>query len=80
MKIGECLVISIMVPIIILLVFMIAFSEGKTEEPKAPREFQVETVYEFKYKKHSYIGFPKYKGWGVVHNPDCEYCKEVQAD
>lgn len=33
----------------------------------------------FKYKNHQYIkfveGFGKYKISGVVHDPDCKYCK-----
>lgn len=33
----------------------------------------------FKYKNHQYIkfveGFGQYKISGVVHDPDCKYCK-----
>lgn len=33
-------------------------------------------IYEFTYKKHSYIGFFRYKGWGVVHDPECKCFKK----
>ena len=35
-------------------------------------------ICEFTYKNHSYIGFWNYKSWGVVHDPECEYCKNTK--
>jgi len=35
-------------------------------------------VYEYEYKGHEYIFFKNNHTSGVVHNPDCKYCKNQE--
>lgn len=39
-------------------------------------------VYEFEYKNHEYIMFYNYVNYnsaaGIVHNPECKYCKKTK--
>lgn len=45
-----------------------------SETENYPNEIPVTHIYSFTYKNHSYIGFKKYYGFAVVHDPDCKYC------
>jgi hypothetical protein len=78
MKLCECFGVGVILTILTVVACSLMLGCNKTtEEPKA-QPFQFGTVYKFKYKKHSYIGFSYYKGWGVVHNPECGYCKQAK--
>lgn len=70
---------------IISLGFVLLFScSGSTSELEATRNTRDGIIpfgaaVHFKYKNHQYIKFTEgngnYKAVGVVHDPDCKYCK-----
>lgn len=70
--------------VIVLSGLMLLCSCGPTYESKAMRSvpdgiIPFDGATHFKYKNHQYIkfveGFGQYKISGVVHDPDCKYCK-----
>lgn len=70
--------------IIIMLLGLLCSCKGPTGEQSAMRNIQdgfipFDDAMHFKYKNHQYIkftdGFGQYEICGVVHDPDCKYCK-----
>lgn len=68
--------------VIVLLGLMLLYScgpESKTTMSAPDGIIPFDNAVHFKYKNHQYIkfveGFGKYKISGVVHDPDCKYCK-----
>lgn len=68
--------------VIVLLGLMLLYSCGPESKAtmSAPDEIiPFDNAVHFKYKNHQYIkfveGFGQYKISGVVHDPDCKYCK-----
>lgn len=70
--------------VIVLLGLMLLYSCGPVPESKATMSapdgiIPFGNVVHFRYKNHQYIkfveGFGQYKISGVVHDPDCKYCK-----
>lgn len=70
--------------VIVLLGLMLLYSCGPVPESKVTMSapdgiIPFDNAVHFKYKNHQYIkfveGFRQYKISGVVHDPDCKYCK-----
>lgn len=70
--------------VIVLLGLMLLYScspvpESKTTMSAPDGIIPFDNAVHFKYKNHQYIkfveGFRQYKISGVVHDPDCKYCK-----
>lgn len=63
--------------LVIVLLGLWSSTRVKNDYERSRREF--DNAVHFKYKNHQYIkfveGFGQYKISGVVHDPDCKYCK-----
>lgn len=66
------------IAIVILFSCAINYPTNRNEHAidKQTRDIVGGKVYEFTYKQHSYIGFLRYKEWGVVHDPECKCFKK----